>query len=185
MALEVAREGSLTLDLATVISQAGWVPSYDVRLAPDAKTAELTFRAMVRQQTGEEWNNVDLTLSTARPAAGGAPPELYPWHISFFRPQPPMQAPMLYEKAAPAPAREMKARAGRMYGAAKDMVLPEEVPASVETAQISAEQSSVSFHIPRPLVEVPDSLRARNADGSIDIPRMREIQELRTGFESF
>ena len=86
--VEIAREGNLTLDLATVISQASWQPSYDVRLSPDAKTAELTFRAMVRQQTGEDWKNIDLTLSTARPAAGGAPPELYPWRISFFRPQP-------------------------------------------------------------------------------------------------
>jgi uncharacterized protein (TIGR02231 family) len=151
VALEVSREGSLTLDLATVLPQAGWVPSYDVRLATDAKAAELIFRAMVRQQTGEDWNGVDLTLSTARPAAGGAPPELYPWHISFFRPQPPMPAPMLYGSAA-APARELKAkRADRMYEAAKSEDGMAEAPAALETARINAEQSSVSFHIPRPL----------------------------------
>ena len=144
--LDVAREGNLTLDLATVIPQAGWVPSYDVRLAADAKTAELTFRAMVRQQTGEDWNNVDLTLSTARPAAGGAPPELFPWHISFLRPQPLREESILYGAAA-APAREMKAaKAGRM-----DIAKSEEAPAEFETARISEEQSSVAFHIPRPL----------------------------------
>ena len=152
VALEVAREGSLTLDLSAVLPQAGWVPSYDVRLAPDAKSAELTFRAMVHQKTGEEWNNVDLTLSTARPATGGAPPELYPWHISFFRPQSPMPAPMLSGAVLTGRAMEMKAKAGRMYetimsedGAAQ------EAPAAFETAQLSAEHSSVSFHIPRPL----------------------------------
>lgn len=145
--LDVAREGSLTIDLSAVIPQAGWVPSYDVRLAADAKTAELTFRAMVRQQTGEDWNNVDLTLSTARPATGGAPPELYPWRIAFFRPQPPME--MVYG-AAPAPmSRGKKARSdGRMY---LESVKPEEAPAEFETALINTEQSSVSFHIPRPL----------------------------------
>jgi uncharacterized protein (TIGR02231 family) len=149
--LEVAREGSLTLDLATVIPQAGWVPTYDVRLAADAKTAELTFRAMVRQQTGEDWNNVDLTLSTARPAAGGAPPELYPWRISFSRPEPEMAAaPMQYGGAL---LGDMKAkRAGRVNAESdKFEDALEEVPAAVETAQISDEQSSVSFHIPRPL----------------------------------
>ncbi|HYS44452.1 MAG TPA: DUF4139 domain-containing protein, partial [Geobacteraceae bacterium] len=151
--LDVAREGNLTLDLATVIPQAGWVPTYDVRLAADAKTAELTFRTMVRQQTGEDWNNVDLTLSTARPAAGGAPPELYPWRISFPRPQPAMAAPMQYG-AAPAGSApqlmEMKAKkAGRLD--IDEGALAEEAPAEVETAQISDEQSSVSFHIPRPL----------------------------------
>jgi uncharacterized protein (TIGR02231 family) len=152
--LDVTREGSLTLDLTTVIPQAGWVPSYDVRLATDGKTAELTFRAMVRQQTGEDWNNVDLTLSTARPAAGGAPPELFPWHISFLRPQPPMPAPMLYGAAANTPARaKMAKKAGRIYSetATSDEGPPEEAPAGFETAQISAEQSSVSFHLPRPL----------------------------------
>ena len=147
--LDVAREGSLTIDLSAVIPQAGWVPSYDVRLAGDAKTAELTFRAMVRQQTGEDWNNVDLTLSTARPATGGAPPELYPWRIAFFRPQPPMQESM-FLGAAPAPmSRGKKAKSdGRIY---LESVKPEEAPAEFETALIDTEQSSVSFHIPRPL----------------------------------
>ena len=108
--VEITREGNLTLDLATVISQTGWQPSYDVRLSPDTKTAALTFRAMVRQQTGEDWKNIDLTLSTARPATGGAPPELYPWRISFFRPQPPMAAPMVMSSRVP----EMAKKSARM-----------------------------------------------------------------------
>lgn len=148
--VDVTREGGLMLDLAAVIAQAGWVPSYDVRLGADAKTAELTFRAMVRQQTGEDWNNVDLTLSTARPSAGGAPPELNPWRISFYRPPPPMAAPVMY---APAPAMAKKAMMGGR--ARQDVIMAEEAsapePAAFETAEISGEQSSVAFHIPRPL----------------------------------
>ncbi len=156
VAVNVAREGSLTIELASITPRAGWEPAYDVRLAPDAKTAELTFRAMVRQQTGEDWNNVDLTLSTARPASGGAPPELYPWRVAFFRPQPPMPAPRMMVGAAPAPAR---AKAAQMYGSAgADGSLAEEAPAAFETSRISDEQSSVAFQIPRPL-DIP-------ADGS-------------------
>ncbi len=152
--LDVSREGNLTLDLATVIPQAGWVPSYDVRLAADAKTAELTFRAMVRQQTGEDWNNVDLTLSTARPAAGSAPPELYPWRIALFRPQPPMAAPMLYGSAVAGSIRPKTAmKAGRAFTdtTTTENGFAEEASAPFETAQINNEQSSVAFHIPRPL----------------------------------
>ncbi len=150
--LEVAREGSLSLDLVAVTPHAGWVPSYDVRLAADAKTAELTFRALVRQQTGEDWNNVDLTLSTARPATGGAPPELNPWRIAFYRPPPPMAA-MMLGAAAPAPARSKPAlKAGRMHEIAKsEEAISEETDAGFVTAQISDEQSSVAFHIPRSL----------------------------------
>jgi uncharacterized protein (TIGR02231 family) len=149
--VEIARAGNLILDLAAVIPQAGWQPSYDVRLSPDAKTAELTFRAMVRQQTGEDWKNIDLTLSTARPAAGGAPPELSPWRIAFFRPRPPMAAAMM---SAPAPAPANKSARMQAESFQADEALAEELPAAVVTAQISDEQSSVAFHVPR-LLDIP------------------------------
>ena len=55
VAVEVARAGNLTLELAAMIPQASWEPTYDVRLASDSKSADLTFQAMIRQQTGEEW----------------------------------------------------------------------------------------------------------------------------------
>ncbi|HBB15845.1 MAG TPA: hypothetical protein DCZ97_02190 [Syntrophus sp. (in: bacteria)] len=147
--LEITREGNLTLDLATVIPRAGWQPSYDVRLSPDAKSAELTFRAMVRQATGEDWKNIDLTLSTARPATGGAPPEMHPWRIAFSRPQPPAARSMAL--SAQAPARAKKAAGMRADSFKSDEPPIEESPVSFVTAQISDEQSSVAFHIPRTL----------------------------------
>ena len=148
--LEVARGGELTLELSSVVPQASWEPVYDVRLARDGKQAELTTRALIRQQTGEEWNDVSLTLSTARPAAGGAPPELYPWRISFYRP--PTRMPAMV--AAPAQYRAKKS--ARMMEAADSeeslAVAREEAPAAAfQTAQVSGEQTSVSFRIPRPL----------------------------------
>ncbi len=149
VAVEVTREGNLLLELASMTPQASWEPSYDIRLAANAKTAELTFRAMVRQQTGEDWSNVDLTLSTARPAVGGAPPELYPWQISLYRPQLVMTERMM---AAPA-TRSMAKKASRAlmdYGA-MESAAAEEAPVAFATAQISDEQSSISFHIPRTL----------------------------------
>jgi len=144
--LEIARQGSLTLDLAAVVPRAGWQPSYDVRLSPDAKSAELTFRAMVRQATGEDWSRIDLTLSTARPAAGGAPPDMHPWRIAFARPQPPVARPMTL--SAPAPARAKKA-AGMQADSFKAEDAPvEESSADFAAAQISDEHSSVAFRIP-------------------------------------
>ena len=152
VSLEVSREGSLALDLSAVTPQAGWEPSYDVRLAPDAKTAALTFRALVRQQTGEDWKDVDMNLSTARPSAGGAPPELYPWRVSFYRPQPPMQA---MPASAPPMYLAKKAKgAMRMEDSAVMMEQAAEAPAEFLTAEASSEQTSVSFHIPR-AVDIP------------------------------
>lgn len=147
--VEVTRQGELTLELSAVMPQAGWTPSYDVRLAADATTADLTFRAMVRQQTGEDWDNIDLTLSTARPSSGGAPPELRPWRVSIIRPRPLMKAEMAY--AAPAPL--MAKRSGRAMAesAAPEDAAVEEENATIETARPADEQSSIAFRIPRPL----------------------------------
>jgi uncharacterized protein (TIGR02231 family) len=150
VAVEISREGSLTLELATMIPQAGWEPAYDVRLASDSKSADLTFQAMIRQQTGEEWRNVDLTLSTARPSIGGAPPELIPWNISLYRPRP-MMAEMAFA-GAPAPsARAKKAMPLLSNDSGMAEAKVEEAPAEFAVARISEEQMSVSFHVPRAL----------------------------------
>jgi len=145
--LEVFREGALALDLSAVTAQAGWEPTYDVRLAADGRTAGLTFRALVRQQTGEDWKDVDLNLSTARPSAGGAPPELYPWRISFYRPMP-MAAPAM----AAAPMLKRKTSDAAVYETAEEKL--ENTPAEYLTAEASSQQTSVSFHIPRS-VDIP------------------------------
>ncbi|MSN26380.1 MAG: mucoidy inhibitor MuiA family protein [Geobacter sp.] len=150
VAVEVSSEGSLTLELTSITPRASWEPAYDVRLAADTKTADLTYRAMVWQQTGEEWNNVDLTLSTARPSQGGAPPELQPWQISFYRPQPAFRSEMY--AASPAPSRAKIAQLPMDLAGMEDA--PADSPANFATARISEEQSSVVFHIPQ-AVEIP------------------------------
>ncbi|RII31421.1 MAG: hypothetical protein CXR30_01000 [Geobacter sp.] len=150
VSLDVTRAGNFVLDLSGILPQAGWEPSYDARLAADGKSAELTFRAMVRQQTGEDWQGVNMSLSTARPAVGGTPPELSPWRISFYHPPPPV--PM----AAPSRFAMKSARVGNVM-AEVDRQMPAEQaeePAGYLAAGMTEEQTSVSFHIARP-VDVP------------------------------
>ena len=149
VSLEVTHEGRLDLDLNSVTPHASWVPSYDARLAPDGKSAELVFRALVRQQTGEDWRDVSLSLSTARPALGGAPPDLSPWRVSFYRPPPPM--PVRFE-AAPALGgfKARKSSSGKL----EERAVSEDKPVMYQNAELSEEQNSVSFLIPRS-VDIP------------------------------
>ncbi|MEM1267693.1 MAG: DUF4139 domain-containing protein [Pseudomonadota bacterium] len=57
--------------------RAGWAPVYDLRLTRgEDDLLNLTRLARVHQETGENWEGVDLTLSTARPSANVAPPEV-------------------------------------------------------------------------------------------------------------
>lgn len=151
VAVEVTREGNLTLDVAGVVPQAGWEPSYDVRLASDGQSAELLFRGEVQQQTGEDWTEVDLALSTARPAVGGAPPELTPWHVSFYEPRP---MPTMALKSLARESMMMRRQEMDEMAPAAAASAPAPAPVAHRTAQVSEEQSSMLFRISRP-ADVP------------------------------
>ena len=81
VAFDVQRGGSLAIEASYLISQAGWTPTYDIRVSSADTIVELTYSALVKQNTGEDWKGVHMTLSTSLPALGGAPPELQPWYV--------------------------------------------------------------------------------------------------------
>jgi uncharacterized protein (TIGR02231 family) len=71
----------VTVSLSYVVPGATWQPEYDLDFAPRTRgskvgpgTARLTVGAVVRQTTGEDWSNVRLSLSTARPKLGTEAP---------------------------------------------------------------------------------------------------------------
>lgn len=66
---------------------AGWFPNYDLRVKDTDNPVRLTYKALVFQSTGEDWKNVNLTLSTGTPTLDGNKPELQPWRLNFgYRP---------------------------------------------------------------------------------------------------
>ncbi len=71
---------------------ARWVPHYDARLDTGSRerkpALELIRRAEILQQTGEDWNDVALTVSTVRTAKGGSAPELRPLIVRYPEPRP-------------------------------------------------------------------------------------------------
>jgi len=70
------------------VSNAGWVPVYDAKLSLGKKgennAVKLVRRASVSQSTNEKWDNIKLTLSTARPSAATQAPVLHPYLLSEF-----------------------------------------------------------------------------------------------------
>jgi uncharacterized protein (TIGR02231 family) len=86
--VRVAVEGAgrLAVSLSYTLPDARWMPTYDARLSTSARTVALGYFGVVRQRTGEDWNNIDLTLSTARPSLGGAAPILNTWYVDLFQP---------------------------------------------------------------------------------------------------
>ena len=84
----VSAPGKLDLALKYAVPGASWMPSYDARLHAADRAVELTYFGLVRNGTGEDWSEIALTLSTARPSLGGGAPELRPWIVDVARPVP-------------------------------------------------------------------------------------------------
>ena len=84
--LEAKGEEEVVLKLSYVVSGASWYPVYDVRVNSDEHEVSLAYKAMVSQRTGEDWENIQLQLSTAKPHISGEPPKLNNWFLSRYRP---------------------------------------------------------------------------------------------------
>lgn len=102
IALAVNAAGAQELTLRYQIANAGWQPAYEVRLDTEGSRGTLTQRARVRQNTGEDWPQASLTLSTSQPALGTQPPVLQPWFIDYPRFMP-LQRKSAEAADAPAP----------------------------------------------------------------------------------
>jgi hypothetical protein len=60
-----------------LVDAAAWRPQYKLRAGKDAKDpVQIECLAAIIQQTGEDWQGVNITLSTAQPMLNAAPPDL-------------------------------------------------------------------------------------------------------------
>lgn len=85
-------QGSGELVLSYLTPNARWQPTYDIQLVPGRGQVELAFSGQVSQETGEDWGDVALTLSTAVPGTATELPRLSSWKIGArerFIPTPP------------------------------------------------------------------------------------------------
>ncbi len=155
--VEVLQAGHLTVELTAVVAGAGWEPLYDLRLVEEEQPAlEVGYLAQVTQRTGEDWEDVALTLSTARPSLAETLPELDPWYVG---------PPVAYA-AAPAPRKRAAPRlAGEMMMAAAPAP-----PMEVEEVQATVESSgtAVTYAVP-----APTTIPADGAAHKVTVARFR------------
>ncbi len=59
-----------------LVGAASWQPQYKLRAGSEKEAVQLEYLASIQQQSGEDWNGVDLVLSTAQPMLNAAPPDL-------------------------------------------------------------------------------------------------------------
>ena len=73
MSLATSAGGPGTLQVAYYVEQAMWQPVYDIDLARKDGRMTLERGVVIRQETEEDWTDVNLTLSTALPLSESAP----------------------------------------------------------------------------------------------------------------
>lgn len=76
--------GTAEMELSYLVHNAGWYPSYDIRVEDIGQPINFTYKANIQQSTGIDWNDVELTVSSAVPKYDGRLPSLSPWYVDFL-----------------------------------------------------------------------------------------------------
>ncbi len=74
------------IELSYTVGNASWYAEYDVRATSDTASADIEYYGVIRQQSGEDWKDAQIMLTTAQPALVGRLPELYPRYLRIHRP---------------------------------------------------------------------------------------------------
>ena len=129
------------ITISYFVEDAAWVPYYDIRAKDAESPLSLAFKATVYQNTGEDWNNVPMVLSTGSPALGGDLPELMPWYIDIHEPYVPH-----IMAAAP-----VQCRREAEWNTADAECFAEEAPlAAVRSAELTESMTGIEYTLTAP-----------------------------------
>ncbi len=88
VAVNIKETGSVAFHLSYLVKESAWFPTYDVRVEDISKPITLQMKANINQQSGEDWKDVKLFLSTGDPNENGTKPSLVPWYLKYYYPSP-------------------------------------------------------------------------------------------------
>jgi len=81
--IDVEKATDATFTFNYISPNASWKPYYDMRSDGIGKPIKLEAKALVSQNTGIEWKDVDMVLSTNDPYENSKEPDLQPWYINY------------------------------------------------------------------------------------------------------
>ena len=85
--LYLSRDGDRksAVQLSYLVNKAGWQQQYNLRANPGKSNVLIEYNAVVHQNSGEDWNGIKVSLSTAEPTMVAAPPVLEPMLVGLER----------------------------------------------------------------------------------------------------
>jgi uncharacterized protein (TIGR02231 family) len=175
--------GLLDVTLAYALPGASWTPAYDARLRSETRAIELTYFGVVRNGTGEDWRDVALTLSTARPNLGGGAPELSPWIVDAIRYNEAKGESLLGRKPKrPDPSSTVLgpdglSGSGQAFNTfALEAAAPAIADSTVSFATLDTAATSASFKIPTPATIASDNSPQKVAIATVKLAAKLQYQ---------
>jgi len=80
---QTKEDSKIKMYFSYLVQNCSWVPAYDFRLDLETNILTVEYYGKVFQGTGEDWLDIDLILSTARPDLGGTLPNIQPWNLDY------------------------------------------------------------------------------------------------------
>ncbi len=84
--VESKEAGAVNFQLFYNVKDAGWFPTYDIRVTEVSGPLNVLMNANVFQRSGETWKNISLFLSTGNPKDNATPSQIQPWLLGFYDP---------------------------------------------------------------------------------------------------
>jgi uncharacterized protein (TIGR02231 family) len=174
--LEAPAATEAAIELTYHVAGASWRPLYDLVL--DGEKLKVSYLAEITQQTGEDWPEVTLVLSTTRQGLRQTLPELSPWYIGRPRPPRVRAARAMSTAGAAAPMPSGPAPEGSFGGEAENQWVPQAAlpDAKVLAAEPGRSESGAGlvYTVARPLAVPGDGgphktlVASSEADASLD-----------------
>lgn len=83
LVIDAKQATKATFEISYLIANARWFPSYDIRVDDISKPLKIVYKANISQTSGEDWEDVKLTLSTSNPNKNAQKPKVQPWYINL------------------------------------------------------------------------------------------------------
>ncbi len=83
LSFKAIKPGDIRIQISYLVQNANWNTFYDARLLMDSREIELSYHANINQHSGEDWQDIELILSTSNPNLPASIPEPDSWFINF------------------------------------------------------------------------------------------------------
>lgn len=139
-------ESDVLFSLTYIVYGAFWKPIYDIRVSTESGSVVIEYKAQITQNTGEKWENVKLSISTAQVNVSGTIPELNIWRIGFYNPPPPAE-PVIRTLSTKKKSKEPMEKMNFEKSAQINDIVSNNAPIEKPKAKVKTGATSVLFEI--------------------------------------